>query len=252
VSRKDRREEERLEAKVARRALPIVKDNPVRAPIRMRYAMSLASGTSPSTALSAAHREADAFGARVLAEVGPPACAAGCSHCCEHLPVGVNAVEAQALASHLRQWPLERRVRVREQIAANAVRAREAAPGEHPNMACALLDDDRRCSVYEQRPFVCRRAHSFDADPCRRAAAGEAVDLPVDARIVAMYSQIATAFREASAALGGDAGSYELHQALDILLRDPQGDLSPARERSNEAMVRAAHAAVNAALRRRR
>jgi Fe-S-cluster containining protein len=253
ASRKDRRAQERRETKVARRALPIVQDTPFRAPIRMRFAMQLADGAQPRDVLAGAQREADAFGARTFAAGPAPACASGCSHCCEHLPVGLSATEAGVLAAHLQQLPEPERTHRRGRIAANAARAREAAPGMYPRMTCALLsEDDRRCSVYEVRPFVCRRAHSFDVERCRRAAAGEAVDILVDARVVAVYSQISTAFREASVGSGGDAGSYELHQAVDILLEDPQGDLSPAREHSDPAKIRATAQALNAALRPRR
>jgi len=148
--------------------------------------------------------------------------------------------------------PADELAPVRERIAANAARVRDATSSTYPKMTCALLGSDKRCSVYAIRPFACRRAHSFDADRCRRATAGEDVGITVDARVVGMCSEIATAFREASAALGGDTGSYELHQALDILLGDPKGDLSPALELRDEAALRAAEEAINAALRRGR
>ena len=167
-SRKDRREQERLESKALRRALPLIKDNPVRAAVRTRYAVSLAGGSAPEAVLAGAHREADAFGAKIFAGSGAPACAAGCSHCCEHVNVGVNAVEARALASHLRQLPPAALEAVRQRISANATRAREASPGTYPRMPCALLGEDRRCTVYEHRPFVCRRATRRSHDPASR------------------------------------------------------------------------------------
>jgi Fe-S-cluster containining protein len=253
-TRKDRRERERAEAKALRRALPIIKDNSVRAPIRTRYVLRLADGEAPFAVLDDAHREAEAFAARVFAQSVSPACAAGCSHCCESIRVGVNATEARRLASHLRSLPPGELATVRERIAANASRARGTTSSTHPRMTCALLGSDKRCSVYTHRPFVCRKAHSFDADLCRRATAGEDVGITVDARVVGMYSEIATAFREASAAFGGDAESYELHQALDVLLGDPRGDLSPARDRSDDdtaRAIRAGESALNAALRRK-
>jgi|SRR5580692_8736732 Fe-S-cluster containining protein len=249
ATRKDRRERERLESKVARRALPLFKDSPVRAPIRLRYAMSLAEGATPAKVLDGAHAEADAFAARVFARDAAPACAAGCSHCCEKMRVGVNATEARELATHLRLLPPEKLGPVRERIAANAARIKDTAIGTRPETTCALLGDDKRCGVYALRPFVCRRAHSFDADRCRRATAGEDVGITVDARVVGIYSEVATAFREASAAFGGDAESYELHHALDILLRDASGDLSPAREKSDVSATRKTEDALNAALR---
>jgi Fe-S-cluster containining protein len=251
-SRKERRERDRAEAKVARRALPIVKDNPVRAPIRQRYAMRLHDGASPAVVLEGAQAEADAFAERVFASSARPACAAGCSHCCESLHVGLSATEADVLANHLLRLPAADLASIRERVAANAARARGTSSTTYPRMTCALLGDDKRCTVYAIRPFVCRRAHSFDADRCRRATEGEAVSITVDARVMGMLSEISTAFREASAAFGGDAEGYELHQALDILLADGKGDLSPARARTDERgaqAIRAAEAAANTALR---
>jgi Fe-S-cluster containining protein len=247
-SRNDRRARALREAKVGKRALPIVKDSPFRAPIRLRYAMSLSEGVAPRAVLDAAHREADALGARLLATAPSPDCAAGCAHCCQNPRVGVNATEAQALAAHVRALPLDERERVRQRVGAAAAMVREAAPGSAPRVTCALLGDDARCSVYALRPFVCRRAHSFDVERCRKAAAGEESDILSDARVLAVYGEIATAFREASAAFGADSGSFELHQALDILLRDSKGDLSPAREKSDPERIRALARSVNGAL----
>ena len=250
-SRKDRRKIKRLETRVARRMLPIVKDNQVRAPIRTRYAISLANGEAPLAVLHRAYAEADAFATRVFAQSVAPACAAGCSHCCENARVGLTAREARTLVNHLRHLPTEQLATIRARIASNAATVRDAPLGTRPGTICALLDDDRRCTVYEHRPFSCRRAHSFDADLCRRATAGEDVGITVDARVFGMYAETSTAFCEADAAFGGDATSYDFHQALNILLDDPKGELSPARERSNEPAHRAAADAMNVALRKR-
>jgi hypothetical protein len=114
-------------------------------------------------------------------------------------------------------------------IAANAKRAFGRTSGNYPVMACAFLAQDGACSVYEQRPFVCRRMHSFDADMCRRGVEGEPVGAPTFAPVMQAHSEVALAFEEAVVAIhGGDTGRYELHRALEILLRDPNGDLSPA------------------------
>ena len=122
----------------------------------------------------------------------------------------------------------------------------------YPRMRCALLEDGDRCGTYDYRPFSCRRGHSFDADTCRRAKEGEAGALPVDARVIGIYNEISTAFREATAAFGGDPLSYELHQVLDILLDDASADLSAALEtndQADEVAIQAASEATSAALR---
>ncbi len=73
-------------------------------------------------------------------------CASGCDACC-HVRIGVFAVEAAPIAAALarlaREDPALRR-RVRQQ-------ADDPAHQHH----CALLVDGR-CSVYDQRPLICR------------------------------------------------------------------------------------------------
>jgi Fe-S-cluster containining protein len=251
ASRKDRRLQKKVEEKTARRALPLIKDNPIRAAIRTRYAMSLANGEPALSLLHQARAEAQAFAARIFAESAPPACAPGCSHCCENVRVGMGAAEARALAAHLRRLPAEQLAPIRERIAKNAALVREAPEGQHPGTFCALLDEERRCMAYDQRPFACRRAHSFDAERCRLAKLGEGNGIVVDARVLGMYSEIAMAFKEAHAAFGGDTRSYDFNLALDILLDDPKGDLGPAVERVDEVGHEAATTALNAALRGR-
>jgi len=185
----------------------------------------------------------------------PPACASGCAHCC-HTRVGLNAVEARTLARALRRLPAAHLQRFRERALENAQRAKGTSANTYPRMRCALLESDDRCGAYEHRPFTCRRGHSFDADMCRRAKEGEAVGMPVDARVIAVYSEVATAFREASAGFGGDPESYELQQSLAILLAEgtdvDSADLTPALELSDgidDATLAAASATVSAALR---
>ncbi len=110
-----------LQETAARRALPLWKDSPVRQSIRHQIATQLAEGRSPSTVLAANWTIAEAMATRFLG-ASRPACASGCAHCC-HVRVGANAVEARALADHLRRLPPERLAPIRQRIAANAARA---------------------------------------------------------------------------------------------------------------------------------
>ena len=67
-------------------------------------------------------------------------CAAGCEQCC-HVDLSVFEVEAARVRDALRRLPADLRARVRDQ----------AAQTER----CALLVEGR-CTVYEQRPLICR------------------------------------------------------------------------------------------------
>lgn len=72
-------------------------------------------------------------------------CRAGCADCCQqHL--GIFAVEVAALRSALTTLPPAQQVQIRAQ-------AQAILRGER--QACPLLQQER-CSVYHQRPVICR------------------------------------------------------------------------------------------------
>jgi Fe-S-cluster containining protein len=105
-------------------------------------------------------------------------CAKGCSACCRVQPVPVTPPEAFALARLVDALPELRRTAVRSAFAAAVARLREA--GLYPvymrrdpettrdaalaavrryatlALACPFLLDDA-CSIYAERPFVCRQ-----------------------------------------------------------------------------------------------
>lgn len=110
--------------------------------------------------------------AALAAVVDPPsetlACRRGCNYCC-HYHVYVSAPEAFALAAHVRGLPAIEREAVLDRLRRNAAQAAELGLDAHiqTNIACAFLDAQGDCSVYELRPLACRRHHSFDVTPCR-------------------------------------------------------------------------------------
>jgi uncharacterized protein len=90
----------------------------------------------------------DAFFARVQAREGAQMqCASGCSQCCQ-AGLSVTVAEAEALA----QWWQAQAHDVHNAIIAN-IQHRLAASD---NVACAALDANGRCMVYNARPIVCR------------------------------------------------------------------------------------------------
>lgn len=107
----------------------------------------------------------------------PISCKEGCAACCRHLAL-ISDIEAQSLVDLVDQMPEPRRSVVRARFAAAGRRLTEAglaergrnAAGLPPEqltalatdyfrlrIACPLLEDER-CSVYNDRPLVCRRA----------------------------------------------------------------------------------------------
>ncbi|MCC6492204.1 MAG: YkgJ family cysteine cluster protein [Pirellulales bacterium] len=84
----------------------------------------------------------------------------GCGDCCTGAPgyVWVNAQEIEALAARL-ALPVEvfekkyvRQIGVRRSLA------------ERKNYDCVFLDDQRRCTVYEDRPRQCRTWPFWDSN----------------------------------------------------------------------------------------
>lgn len=73
-------------------------------------------------------------------------CKTRCSSCC-HYPVQASELEARLI---------ERETRHR-------VRLKRTPDGQWNGLACPFLKE-HRCSIYEHRPFVCRRHFAFTAD----------------------------------------------------------------------------------------
>ena len=107
--------------------------------------------------LGVALRLVDEF-ARVVEPLA--ACRRGCAHCC-HIRVEMTQLEAERLGSAIGRAPKTRQ---------RYMPAEEGAFGY--DTPCPFLIEGE-CSVYEHRPFACRKHHSLDVDallPARPAA----------------------------------------------------------------------------------
>jgi len=78
------------------------------------------------------------------------ACGPGCSSCC-HAWLSVCGVERAQLTAAIAALPDDKRA----ELAARG-REQQAREQQGRDARCALLDADGRCSVYAQRPLVCR------------------------------------------------------------------------------------------------
>jgi Fe-S-cluster containining protein len=143
--------------------------------------LALPSGEQPPEAiLPALHTIADAVVQRAIgaaeAKGRTISCKAGCAACCRHLAL-ISDVEARALADLVERAPEPRRSDLRARFAAAARRLRDSALIDRIDVAgglsadrlmalardyfragidCPFLEDER-CSIYAERPMVCRR-----------------------------------------------------------------------------------------------
>jgi Fe-S-cluster containining protein len=181
--------------------LPIVLDTPL-GQVRLRVTTS--AGLVPLAEILPLARRLD----RALIQLGlrhleaqelSLACGAGCDACCRHL-VAVTPLEAVRLAEVVDAMPEERRAAIETRLAAARERAessgflgraQQATTDQNVPMALEYFDlgipcpflEDRRCGIYEERPFACRE-HMVHTDPghCQRPREGgvAAVFIPVD------------------------------------------------------------------------
>lgn len=154
----------------------------------------------------------------------PIACKKGCDFCCHGQEVQVSPPETLRIAAYLAERVPTAAIaklleRVRE-VEAMKERHREEGRGR-ASFPCPLLEGGA-CSVYPVRPFVCRGFNSYDARACEL----NRIHLVDDAKIVgyAHQNQIAQSalggLRVALAALGLDAGVFDLAPALRIALTE--------------------------------
>jgi Fe-S-cluster containining protein len=145
-------------------------------------------------------------------------CAKGCSACCRAQPVPITPPEALALSRLVERLPEPRRSAVRSAFATAVERLRaadlyNAYMRREPNLTregaravarryialaltCPFLEQDV-CSIYNDRPFVCRQYHvTSPPDLCT-----EPLDKPV--KPVDMPATFATAMLAASESISG-------------------------------------------------
>lgn len=153
----------------------------------------------------------------------PIACKSGCSHCC-HCWVSATTPEILWVIKTL---PPEQRARVTERVAAANALTEGKTHTERSTMLhpCPMLED-HACSVYPNRPAMCRSVVSTDASVCERSClqfSGEEVPSPM------VYFALTDAYNFALAIALNKAGlqhhGFEYNAALKVVLNTPGAEL---------------------------
>jgi uncharacterized protein len=106
----------------------------------------------------------DVFSHPLVKELSP--CKQGCSACC-HTQVSVTADEADLLVQRIEAGMAINQNRLRAQMATKDD-AREFFKLSYEDRKCIFLDNTGSCSVYDDRPSVCRtNAVLGSADQCK-------------------------------------------------------------------------------------
>lgn len=141
------------------------------------------------------------------------ACRPGCNHCCS-ARVEATAPEIFLIAQDIRSRPPEEASFLVQCLQAHAATPGELAPWRN-RAPCPFLRD-QLCSIYQVRPGVCRKAHSLDAEACKRHESVIPQNLAVLLSAEALAKGTADAYRQ----LGFEASAHELVHAVLLALSD--------------------------------
>lgn len=94
-------------------------------------------------------------------------CKAGCSHCCTVLRVEVLVPEIFYIAAKLKKYPEAEKAEIIRRLETFSEKIKSLSHKERNSLVlpCVFLKDGA-CSIYEFRPFPCRRWHSLDVNAC--------------------------------------------------------------------------------------
>lgn len=168
-----------------------------------------------------------------MSHLGQLACGADCAYCCYVPRVLVTLPELARIAERVHTWRVEEIEALKARLEAHILaQSSDVAPAARP--PCALLVD-RRCSVYDARPLVCRGEHAYNVQECKthcETGVGEIKQLTVvlDAAQGAV-SGVVTAFDE----MGAKGTLLDLSRALLLALENPRAILQAANGLSSLA-----------------
>lgn len=173
---------------------------------------------NPGNIAEAAGIAADVFETSLAGN--PPSkpldCKMGCAYCCSRL-VGVSAPEAFWVAEQIQKSSSG--FLLRDVFLERAKQTIGADPDARYNKrtSCALLDDGV-CAIYSARPLICRANASHSVNACLKAYQGEDTNIPAPMVHLILGDRCRYAIYAALSSLGYPAVSYELSEAVSVIL----------------------------------
>ena len=139
-------------------------------------------------------------------------CRFGCAYCC-HTPVQAHIVDAIGAAAARLSTPLDYQLPTRQRDQLKKI-----------FLPCPLLDNGQ-CSIYAQRPVVCRAYQSSQVDACRQRFESQdpTAPVPMDVRLYGLTGMPQLATLDILQELGIDCRPVVLGLAVAALTRDFDG-----------------------------
>ena len=140
-------------------------------------------------------------------------CKAGCSHCCR---VRVEALEPEIflIAKELKKLSPEKLDELTGRLRNHAATINGVSVFDH-HITCPFLENNL-CSIYQIRPAVCRKAHSFDVEKCKSPGSEIPQSLEIALKSEALMKGTADAYHRIKLSASG----HELGQAVFHVLTD--------------------------------
>lgn len=202
-----------------RTGLPLEQDRAAMIGLAFALRRTLQDETDPGRVVRAAKQAMDIF--EVSLDKNPPGkpldCKKGCAYCCSRL-VGVSAPEAFLAAEHISRS--QNPFLAKEAVFDRAVHTIgvDAVGRDKNRTACALLEKGI-CAIYADRPLACRASASHSVAACLQAYEGRGSNIPAPLVHLFLGDRCRMAVYAALRSLGYPAVSYELSEAVTVILR---------------------------------
>ena len=191
-----------------------------------RILIDILDGHAPNRASKAAEKVHEFFELSLKRNASGTSaeCSKGCAFCC-YVPVSALAPEIFLVANTIRARPAAERESsaARMRAAVQSMRGLSLYERMRRKLACGLLENNA-CSAYAARPGPCRGMASTSVRACERAFGGASVPVPTPMVWSTVRNAHLQALMAALTALDLPSESYELNEAVSVVLDSPNAE----------------------------